>query len=285
MSAYPVSLEFGNVYGDMELELIDGSSFDPSGTLFGRLGFYHFGYQTNGIKIIDFIRTITASNPTHLSPALVDQNTDGLIDIFVGDAAGKIFYYENIGDGNFEQREGALNPFNGIDVGSYASPVFLDIDDDGFKDALIGHDSGIKYFEFDFASNIYVEKPSENPLSGLKVTSAKLTKTNLRRNGKYEIIIGSNGGYLSYLFNSGTSDCYRLSSDYQNSYVGPGGEWNTSPSNWTSLSLPWLNSNVNIPSGRHCIVDDGEFDQLSTATIKVQAGAIFEVVGQLIIEP
>jgi Secretion system C-terminal sorting domain/FG-GAP-like repeat len=51
--------------------------------------------------VIDLVRRVGISNPfdsiqgTNMAPALVDIDTDGDIDLFVGDDYGKIYFYKN----------------------------------------------------------------------------------------------------------------------------------------------------------------------------------------------
>ena len=50
-------------------------------------------------------------------------------------------------DAAFVEVTGVANPFNGVDVGQDATPVFADLDGDGDKDALVGERDGpINFF-------------------------------------------------------------------------------------------------------------------------------------------
>ncbi|MFZ5562452.1 MAG: FG-GAP repeat domain-containing protein, partial [Thermodesulfobacteriota bacterium] len=92
-------------------------------------------------------------------PTLVDIDADGDIDIFVGDKAGTIAYFENTGTAltpAFEMRTGADNPFWNYEIEYYLSivdkrfstPTFADLDNDGDLDAGVGNGFGeIDYFE------------------------------------------------------------------------------------------------------------------------------------------
>ena len=82
---------------------------------------------------------------------IVDLNDDGNVDMVVGSydgsANGKganLIYLKNSGNQNnlaFSQPEANNNiPFVGIQFNSNVSPVFVDLDDDGNIDAVVGND-------------------------------------------------------------------------------------------------------------------------------------------------
>jgi uncharacterized protein (DUF2141 family) len=85
------------------------------------------------------------------APSFVDIDGDGDMDAFIGDAYGTISYYKNTGTASvpvFALQTGAANPFNGVDVGNYSAPAFVDIDGDGDMDSFIGADDGtIIYYQ------------------------------------------------------------------------------------------------------------------------------------------
>ena len=61
------------------------------------------------------------------------SNRDGGwdLDLVVGNSIQQLSFFERLASGSPEQRTGASNPFNGIDVGSYAAPAVADWDGDG----------------------------------------------------------------------------------------------------------------------------------------------------------
>jgi hypothetical protein len=87
----------------------------------------------------------------YTAPSFADIDGDGDLDAFIGRNNGLIYYYENTGTisrPQFVGRTGASNPLNGLNVGSYSTPTFADINGDGFLDALSGNFNGeIKYYK------------------------------------------------------------------------------------------------------------------------------------------
>ena len=83
-------------------------------------------------------------------PAFVDVDNDGDMDLVIGRSEGDLkFYYENTGRRNpsYTRRQGALNPFHGRRVGSRSVPAFVDVDNDGDMDLVIGRNDGdLKFY-------------------------------------------------------------------------------------------------------------------------------------------
>ena len=57
-----------------------------------------------------------------------------------------IFYFENKGNGVFEEQTRFANPFGGVAVSRDSSPYFFDIDNDGDKDLFVGASNGTDPF-------------------------------------------------------------------------------------------------------------------------------------------
>ena len=85
------------------------------------------------------------------SPFAADMDNDEDFDLFIGNAAGQIFFFKNTGTKTlptFTEQIGSANPFNGISLGTDAAPFGIDFDVDGDIDMFVGNGQGkIRYFQ------------------------------------------------------------------------------------------------------------------------------------------
>ena len=72
------------------------------------------------------------------SPALVDIDADGDLDLFVGEASGSINYYVNSGTASAPKYELVSDTYLDIDTGRRSFPSFADLDQDGDYDMILG---------------------------------------------------------------------------------------------------------------------------------------------------
>ncbi|MEQ8476441.1 FG-GAP-like repeat-containing protein [Fulvivirga sp.] len=104
---------------------------------------------------------IAAGITEYAKPVMVDLDHDGDLDVVAGvdnsTLAGQLVFFRNT-NGVLLLQNFAANPFDGIDVGGESHPAFIDIDNDGDQDVLIGEAYG------DIA---FVENQNESPTLSL----------------------------------------------------------------------------------------------------------------------
>ena len=116
--------------------------------------FENIGTQANP----RFIEHTGAANPLHganvgdrVIPSFVDLDNDGDADLIIANTQGTHYYFENTGESDtpvFIERAGVDNPLNGLRGGYDGAPAFVDLDDDGDPDLVLGNRSGnLSYFE------------------------------------------------------------------------------------------------------------------------------------------
>jgi len=146
-------------------------------------------------------------------PAFVDIDNDGDMDTFVGNGSPWLQYYENNGtstDASFDYINTGNRPLSGSVWGSFNSPTFVDIDNDGDMDAFIGNETGeINYFRnngtavdasFDGQSGI------ANPFDGVIVGSdTSPAFVDIDKDGDMDAFIGDASGDIFYYRNNGTA--------------------------------------------------------------------------------
>jgi hypothetical protein len=115
----------GEDYGCIYLLINEGTDADP---VFNSVSFIADGQYDLDVG-------------TRSSPAVTDWNGDGKKDLIVGEALGKLFYYENKGtdaEPLFDGWKWLITSTQIICVGEYSRPVVKDWDDDGVTDIICG---------------------------------------------------------------------------------------------------------------------------------------------------
>jgi hypothetical protein len=132
--------------------------------------------------LMDNGRELRLSGST--SPTVGDWNLDGKKDLIVGDASGRLLYFENRGSD-------AQPVFNGwdaltaagttIQLGSYTRPEMVDWDNDGRLDLICGA-SGRRYSEVNNQANVwYFHAPNGPYLLSFSTPGASLAPGTLAR--------------------------------------------------------------------------------------------------------
>lgn len=145
------------------------------------------------------------------APKFADIDSDGDLDAFIGAVDGTISFYRNTGSATnptFILVAGAGNPFDGVEVGTYASPVFVDLDGDGDLDAVVGARDGTLHFFLNTgtASNpIFTEQNGvSNPFNGVDVGNyAAPAFADIDGDGDLDAAIGTSEGAIHFFRNTG----------------------------------------------------------------------------------
>lgn len=121
----------------------DGDQDMFIGNLNGEIAFYR-NTGTAQLRSYDLVDSafVHFSNNYYGSPAFVDIDGDGDLDLFVGTFDGTMKYFRNNGTPQHPQFDASPFITDSIDVGFAAAPVFVDIDADGRIDLFIGNMRG-----------------------------------------------------------------------------------------------------------------------------------------------
>lgn len=207
--SYNTSLTFADIDNDGDLDVFEGGRYSNL-NLFRNdegSGFPQVGYAWDASN-----RT---GNPAYSlyfqngSPVFADLDGDEDLDLIVGQSSSyhaSIQYYENV-DGNYTLQLNdipKLSPFDGVDVGEDAAPVFVDIDNDGDLDAVIGakySGTGLSVYIND--GGIFTPDP-EHPLTSL-ISWANVVPVfvDIDADGDLDLFYG--GWDVSFFENTGTA--------------------------------------------------------------------------------
>ncbi len=194
-------------------------------------------YKNNGTASAPvFVQQLGAANPfdgygvaSNAKPAFIDIDADGDLDCFVGSGDGSISAFKNTGTSSvpsFNELTGPNsvffdgNPFDGVIVGSNASPAFMDYDNDGDYDCFVGRSNStnsIRYFrneDSDYNPSFSELTGGSNPLSNAFVvlggvaangdisSNACLTAVNLDADSDIDVYVGVANGTFRYFRNN-----------------------------------------------------------------------------------
>ncbi|MDZ7341414.1 MAG: T9SS type A sorting domain-containing protein [candidate division KSB1 bacterium] len=144
-------------------------------------------------------------------PQIADWNEDGKKDLLVGDTNGNITLYTNTGtNSNPVLSKSGFIQAGGVnlDVGSRATPVVVDWNNDGKKDLLSGNSSGYVLLYLNVGSN---SSPSFGSATYITAGGSNIIHSesccevcDLDADGKKDLLVGDYNGNIYFYSNTGT---------------------------------------------------------------------------------
>ncbi|HHP7242941.1 MAG TPA: FG-GAP-like repeat-containing protein [Cyclobacteriaceae bacterium] len=219
---------FVDIDDDDDMDLVIGDRYATADFDNGLFVFTNedgqFQYNTESILAglpvqIDSVhnRPDSDNGGAYVSPAFVDNDGDGDLDLFIGNSDGnpdeetsvgydRIRYFEREGD-NFTEKFGAENPLSGFVDGQLTKLRFEDLDGDGDMDAIIGKDNGELQFWASNGDGSYAQQSNEaNPFNGISVGErAAPAFADLDGDGDLDGYIGNKEGFIVFLQNNGSA--------------------------------------------------------------------------------
>ena len=142
-------------------------------------------------------------------PTFADIDGDGDLDAFVGNNSGNTLFYRNSGTATAPALTlEATNPFGLADVGAYAAPTLVDIDNDGDLDAFVGNLDGdtVFYRNSGTATAPAFTLEATNPFGLTNVVYVAVpTLADIDGDGDLDAFVGNGYGNTVFYRNTGTS--------------------------------------------------------------------------------
>ncbi len=131
-------------------------------------------------------------------PVFTDFDLDGQLDLLAGLYNGQMPHYEqDPGENTFSRINGT---FSGIDIGSYAAPTLVDLDNDGLLDLIIGSASNNALYHYEQDQlNQPVFSRVTNQLGGFTFGDEPAPCfTDLEQDGYLDLLVGSGNGQIAH---------------------------------------------------------------------------------------
>jgi FG-GAP-like repeat len=138
---------------------------------------------------------VTIPRGSNTVPAFADIDGDGLIDLIIGTASGRMLLYKNVGTKSTPKFEMVTASFQDIKFGRRVVPTFVDMDKDGKPDLLIGNEAGEMQLWRNVGKGAGEFRMELDPSFVMKsYPGAAPTAGDLHGTGKLDILVGTSAG-------------------------------------------------------------------------------------------
>jgi len=100
------------------------------------------GTRTNPQWVLADSALVTIPRGSNTAPTFADVDGDGLVDLMIGSASGRLILYKNTGTRTVPRFTLVTTSFQDIKFGRRSTPLLVDMDGDGKPDLLVGSEEG-----------------------------------------------------------------------------------------------------------------------------------------------